>query len=511
MPELKEFIYALIRQRLSEMIRKSFETLNESAEFMPNWHINALTHSLENCETGKITRLIVAMPPRYMKSEISSVAFPTWLLGRDPTKKIICASYADELGRTFARGRRTIMEASWYRKSFPGTKISNRKNTETEVVTTRGGGCFTTSVGGTLTGRGADIIIIDDPIKAGSAMSNAERKAVNEWFRNTLYSRLNDKRKGVIIIVMQRTHVADLAGFVQELDDWEILKLPAIATENETINTGHCEEDRYHRKAGEPLHEARESLETLARIEKAIGSRNFGSQYQQAPVPRSGSIILRDWIKRCGKIPASHEFDAVYQSWDTASAVEERNSFSVCTTWGVRAHQYHLIDVFRDRLKFPDLVRAAQKLASRYRPQRILIEKASNGEALIAQLKELGQGRNQPPGKRLPPIENINVSTSDKATRLEAASIYFERGQVFLPERAPWLEQFEDELFSFPDGLFNDQVDSTSQFLNWINDPNSGGRNAAIAHNSALLTIGGHYFGDAKRKPHPMRNPKKRR
>ena len=195
---------ARMRTNLRAFVRKGFEILNPGTQFLDNWHIAAIAYRLERCMRGDINRLIINMSPRSLKSEITSVIFVAWLLGLDPSKKIICVSYSDDLARVFARMRRKLMESAEYRDLFPNTRISAEKNTEAEIVTTRGGGCYATGIDGTLRGRGADVIVIDDPVKSGSMFSMAERKHVNDWYSETLYSRLNSKRDGIIILVMQR-------------------------------------------------------------------------------------------------------------------------------------------------------------------------------------------------------------------------------------------------------------------------------------------------------------------
>lgn len=197
----------LLRERLSLFTRQTFRTVASEEPYLPNWHLEAYAHHLEEVARGRIRRLVITVAPRSLKSISASVAFPAWLLGRHPAKQIICLSYAQELAVKNANQFRTVMGAPWYKSAFPETVISRTKNTETEFETTRGGSRFSTSVGGVLTGRGGDIIIIDDPIKPREAMSETVRTGVNEWFDLTVNSRLNRQSEGAIILVMQRLHV----------------------------------------------------------------------------------------------------------------------------------------------------------------------------------------------------------------------------------------------------------------------------------------------------------------
>ena len=223
---------------------------------MSNWHLEAIAYQLERVRRGEIKRLIINMPPRSLKSVTASVAFPAFVLGHDPTRRIICVSYSGDLAKKHANDFRAVLEARWYRELFPGTRIG-QKDSETEIELTARGFRLATSVGGTLTGRGGDLIIIDDPLKPDDAHSETKRNAANEWFKNTLLSRLDDKRTGAIIIVMQRVHMDDLTGFVtSQSDEWQVLNLPAIAEVDEVIPISDDENPsavasarRFHRSA----------------------------------------------------------------------------------------------------------------------------------------------------------------------------------------------------------------------------------------------------------------------
>ena len=200
------------------------------------WHVEAIAWQLERVRRGEIRRLIINMPPRSLKSIAASVAFPAFVLGHDPSRRIICVSYSGDLAKKHANDFRAVLESPWYRSAFPSTRIGPFKNSETEIELTARGFRLATSVGGTLTGRGGDIIIIDDPLKPDDALSETKRSAANQWFTNTLLSRLDDKRTGAIVVVMQRVHIDDLTGFLLgQSDEWDVLSLPAIADFDETI------------------------------------------------------------------------------------------------------------------------------------------------------------------------------------------------------------------------------------------------------------------------------------
>jgi len=262
---------ALLRLDFCSFIQRCFYQLNPSTPFLPNKHIELIAAKLEACRKGQIRRLIINLPPRNLKSLCASIALPAWCLGHDPTAQILCVSYAQELSDKLARDCRSILGTGWYRKLFP-TRLSPQKQSVQEFVTTAQGFRLATSVGGVLTGRGADLIIIDDPLKPDEALSDVQRRSANEWYDNTLYSRLNDKNAGCIIIIMQRLHEDDLVGHVLSQEPWEVISLPAIAECDEV----HVFETpfgarRFARKAGQALHPARESLATLQHIRQTLG------------------------------------------------------------------------------------------------------------------------------------------------------------------------------------------------------------------------------------------------
>ena len=443
---------AILRQDFSAFAEKCFGTLNSGREFQGNWHLDAMAHQLEQCRGGVNTRLIITVPPRHLKSQMASVAFPAFVLGHDPTQRIICLSYSQDLSLKHARDFRNLVNEPWYQRTFG--QMRAERDTEAEFITTKNGFRFATSISGTLTGRGADILIVDDPLKPEDAMSRTLREQVNNFFGTTLYSRLDDKKNGVIIVVMQRLHNDDLVGHLLTDPDWRRLNLPAIAVKDEDIALGN---GRFHtRRAGDALHPSREPHAVLEGIKRKLGSFAFQSQYQQAPVPEAGNLIKREWLKSFDRPPIQQPGDVIVQSWDTAMKGAEHNDYSVCTTWLVRNENYYLLDLVRQHCDFPTLVRLAVDLRNKHKPDAILLEDHGSGTALIQDLRR---------SHRIPTI-SIRPE-GDKLTRLSVVSPMFEAGQVFLPRDASWLADFIDELFTFPQVRFDDQVDSVSQFLNW--------------------------------------------
>jgi len=449
----------LLRNDFVTFIERAFYELNPHANFIPGQYIALMAAALEKCRTGETKRLIINLPPRTLKSHAASVAFPAWLLGHNPAKGIICASYGQDLADTHARDCRTLMGSPFYKAIFSRTRLSTDKAAVNDFMTTAQGFRMSTSVNGVLTGRGADIMILDDILKPDDALSETRRRAANDWFFNTLLSRLNSKKDGVIIIVMQRLHQEDLVGEVMEREHWEVLSLPAIAVEDERIPfEGPLGDSAFIRKTGEALHPERDSVETYQKIRNTIGEYNFESQYQQNPIPREGGLIKREWLRYYDPeaLPA---FRMTVQSWDTANKAGEMNDYSVCTTWGIEDRKFYLLHVYRMRLNFPALKRAAKQLHERFNPDKLVIEDKASGTSLIQELKAEG----------IYGVELYQPAPgSDKFMRLAAQAIMFEEGRVRLPQGVPWLDEYVRELTGFPGPKFDDQVDSTAQALDFM-------------------------------------------
>lgn len=453
----------LLRSDLAGFIERAFYELNPQTRFLPSTFIELLANKLDACRLGKVKRLIINLPPRSLKSHCASIAFPAWCLGHDPSMHIIAASYGQDLADKFARDCRLLMSSTWYQRLFP-TRLAGRQAVA-DFWTTQQGTRMSTSIGGVLTGRGADLIIIDDPLKPDEALSATRRAAVNEWYDSTLISRLNNKATGCVVIIMQRLHQDDLVGHLLEQGQWEVVSFPAIAEVDECIPIETCHGTRlFTRRAGEALHPERESLNILASLRQTIGEYNFLSQYQQSPTPPGGAIIRYDWLQFYEPHELPTSFARIVQSWDTANKAGELNDYSVCTTWGVNLKQYYLLDVFREKLTFPDLKRAALAQQERFKRCTIVIEDKASGTQLIQELQSeriFGVKLYKPP------------AGADKVMRLHAQTTGFENGLVYLPKKAPWLNEYINELTSFPGSKYDDQVDSTTQALDYLRNGDS--------------------------------------
>jgi len=456
----KKQFRAVVRNDFVAFVERAFRELNPKTEFQLNWHIEVIAEALEQCRTGKLRRLIINVPPRSLKSHMTSISFVAWLLGHNPAARIACASYGQDLSEKLAGDCRLLMASQWYQDLFPATRLSTDKSAVRDFETTEKGSRIATSVGGAFTGRGGEFILIDDPLKPDEALSETQRSKVNDWCANTLMSRLNDKRTGCIILIMQRLHEDDLVGHVlnKDKEQWKVLRFPAIAEADEThiIETPYGTR-HFQRRAGEALHPEREPLEILNQIRKNLGEYNFAGQYQQDPAPLDGGLVKTDCFKTYTVAEKPAQFEMIFQSWDTANKPTELNDYSVCTTWGVKDKHVYLLHVFRERLGYPELKRSVLEQEEAFRPQTILIEDQASGTPLIQEL--VNEGKHS--------IKKCK-SAMDKIMRMNSVTSMVENGVVFIPEAAAWLVDYLHELAIFPNGKYDDQVDSTSQALDWV-------------------------------------------
>jgi predicted phage terminase large subunit-like protein len=449
---------AILRHDLAGFIQKCFDTVAPGRCYLHNWHINVIAWHLERCLFGDTKRLIITLPPRHLKSICASVAFPAWALGHVPSSRIIVASYSEGLAGRHALDCRAIIEAEWYRRLFPGTRLHPEKKTELEIMTTARGFRLATSVGGTLTGRGGNIIIIDDPLKPGEAMSDLKREAVNQWFDGTLYSRLDNKAEDKIIIIMQRLHTNDLVGHVTQLEDWTHVNIPAIAEMEERFEVANGV--FVERQQGEALHPDREPRRILNDIRARVGNYHFSAQYQQSPVPRGGGMIKRAWLENRIVDPASVPSGArKARYWDFAATPENPANPDPSWTCGARVAYldgvYWVVDMKRLR-------------GTPLEVERIVASTAEDdgGAVAIWIEEEPGSGgkytldhfqRHILPGRAV----RGDRPQGPKAVRADAFAAAAEAGNVHLVEGS-WIAAFLDEAEQFPMGRHNDQVDAVA-------------------------------------------------
>ena len=412
-------------------------------------HVRLLAEKLEAVERGEIKRLMVFEPPRHGKSELITKRFPAWFLGRNPDKRVIQASHGSDLAGEFGRAARNEFEehggAVFGQSVAVDSSAANRWD-----IAGRKGGTVAAGVGGSLTGRGADLLIIDDPVKdAKEVESELQRKRVWDWYTHVARTRLHPG--GAIVVVLTRWHDDDLAGRLLEQDEdgtgeeWEILSLPAIAGDD----------DQLGRETGEPLWPERFTLDELEAIRDTVGSRAWASLYQQDPTPNKGIVFDSTEFRYWDTLP---ELDLMIQSWDLTFDDDEGNDYSVGQVWGVKGLDRYLIHQIRSRMDVNAQLRGIRLLAKEYPLARgKYVEKAGNGAAVLKLLRNELEG--------MVPVKV--AGGPGKKIRARAITPLFESGKVYFPnpDRVPWVEGLVKELTQFPRGKHDDQVDALSQAL----------------------------------------------
>jgi predicted phage terminase large subunit-like protein len=446
----QQVFHAILATDFRAFIDYVFDLLRPGTPFKPNWHIDAMAYKVSKVASGDLKRLIITVPPRHLKSIIASVALPAWYLGHNPSERVICVSYSAELAKTHANDFRRVVTDPVYQAVFP--KMVLARETDSEIHTTQRGRRYATSIGGTLTGRGGNLIIVDDPLKPADAVSDVSRQHVIDWYSNTLSTRADDKQTARTVVVMQRIHVDDLVGHLLETEaGFEVLNLPAVAQSTATYDLGG---GRTHvREKGDLLHPAHEPVEVLQAIKKSMGSMLYSAQYQQAPEPAGGKIIKRNTLHYYNAVER-RPTDRIVMSWDIALSEQEAADYSVCVVLLNRGDLYYVVDVIRGKFPFNKLITKVIEVKERYQASSLVIEDGGISYGLIQALRE----------------KHVNVvdykPKGDKKERLISQIDLIEGGSVLLPKDAPWLEAFVAELLSFP-GRHDDQVDALSQGLAW--------------------------------------------
>lgn len=454
---------AVMRNDLASFAQRAIAEIAPGLNLEWNWHLDLVADRLTRLANGDVSRLLICVPPRSLKSLLCSVIYPAWLMGRNDAERLLCISYAQPLAEDFARQCRQLILSRFYHSAFD-TRLSPDRRAVEQFETTGGGGRIASSVHGTVTGRGGDFIILDDIMKPEDALSETGRKSVLDWLRDTLVSRPNSKRDQRLLVVMQRLHEDDVAGYLMAQGGWEALVLPAIAVDLEEHHfTVAGRPVVIHRHPGEPLHPMREPAEILEQLRRDMGNLTFAAQYQQNPLPVEGNLVKRSWFKAYQATDLIG-LKQVIQSWDTGSKTAINHDYSVCTTWGLREGKIYLLDVWRGKLEMPELCRKVIDLSDRFNPERVLIEDKASGTALMQALR--AQYFHKAVGCE---------PKGDKVVRFSGVTPTIEGGHVFLPQTALWLDDYLHELCGFPGTKHDDQVDSTSQALHWIRDKASPG------------------------------------
>ncbi len=414
-------------------------------EFIGGYHHKKIAEKFELLKDKKLKRLIVNMPPRHTKSEFASYLLPAWIMGHAPKTKIIQATHTGELAFRFGRKVRNLMNHEDYKRVFTDVELSQDSQAAGRWETNHGGEYFATGVGGAITGRGADLLIIDDPHSEQDALSETAFDNAYEWYTSGPRQRLQPG--GIIVIVMTRWSTKDLTGKLInaqteiKADQWEVIEFPAIFP-----------------KTGNPIWPEFWKKDELLSVKASLNEQKWQAQWQQSPTSEEGSIIKREWWMKWESQTPPNNIQHIIQSYDTAYSKKETADYSAITTWGVFTSEADgkvyliLLDAIKGRWDFPELKRKALAKYKEYEPETIIIEAKASGLPLTHELRQVGI-----------PVTNFTPSKgNDKHVRVNAVAPVFEAGQVWVPDER-WAQEVIEECAAFPFGDNDDYVDSTTQ------------------------------------------------
>ena len=416
-------------------------------DFIAGRHHKIIAEKLERVAKGELKRLIINMAPRHTKSEFASFLFPAWMMGRNPKMKIIQATHTTELAVNFGRKTKNLIDSDEYKDIFPTVNLSADSKASGRWDTTSGGMYYAVGVGSNLAGRGGDLVIIDDPHSEQTAMSNTGFDDAWDWYTGGPRQRLQPG--GSIILVMTRWSEKDLTGqLIRQMnkdpkaDQWEIVELPALLDD------------------GEPTWPEFWSRDDLERVKASIPPAKWNAQYQQRPTGDENAIIPREWWKRWEKDSVPN-LEYVIQSYDTAFSKKESADYSAITTWGVFRPEEAggprgliLLDSKKGRWDFPELKQIAWEQYQFWEPETVIIEAKASGTPLTHELRNMGI-----------PVVNFTPSRgNDKVSRVHSVSPLFEAGMVYAPDES-FADELIEEVAAFPNGEYDDLVDSMTQAL----------------------------------------------
>jgi len=413
-------------------------------EMLVGEHHRIIAEALDRVIAGKCKRLMIAMPPRHGKSQMGSYLFPAYLMGRDPRSKLIVASHTAELAQRFGRMIRNLMEEDKYKELFPNMLLSIDSKAAGRWNTQQGGEAFFIGKGGAMTGRGGDVIILDDILDEQDAMSDTAMENTWEWYTSGPRQRLQPN--GAIVVINTRWKTDDLSGRLLKMhgqiksDQWELLEFPAILPSGGSLWPGFW------------------PIDELEKVKMSIGLKKWNAQWQQQPTNDDGAVLKRNWWKRW-KHDEPPECSYVIQTYDTAYSKKETADYSVISTWGVfvpsadSGPNLILLSVKRGRWDFPELKRVAKDEYRYWNPDNVLIEAKATGTPLQQELRKMGipVTMYSPGGRR---------SGQDKVSRANAVAPILESGMIWYPEQQEWAEEMVEECASFPNGSHDDQVDA---------------------------------------------------
>lgn len=453
---------------LWEFFLKAWEVLEPSTPLAVNWHLELICEYLELVDEGKIKKLLINIAPRHLKSIIVSVIYPCWQWLRRPELRSIYLSYSSSLANDLSDLRRSLIQSAWYQSIAPDIKLSNSKNRVSEFANNYTGLQIARGLEGAVTGSGGTSQIWDDANNPEKVESEVVRNRALKNYRDFSVTRRNDPKNTAIIVVQQRTHENDVSGYIlkEDADNFTTVILPTIAEQDETIafpKSGRIVE----RKRGDLLHPDRFGQEQVEEAKKTLGAYMFAARHQQQPIPKDGGILKEQyWQYYLAPPPCKIKI----WSWDTAFKTGTQNDYSAGILLGNWNNNYYVLDVFCDRLEFPELKRRIIALHQRDKTNAVVVEDKASGQSLIQALQR---------DTNLPIIgQKVD---RDKVARVNAIAPTIEAGRVYLPHQAPWLADFLMQTTMFPNGSFDDIVDALSQAINYA---------IKSSHNFTVATAG---------------------
>ena len=438
-------------------VELAFAHLYPGQVLATNWHLKVLAELARQIACGELRKLMVALPPRSLKSFIFSVCLPAYLLGKNPGLRILCASYGMDLARQHSADCRKIMMSEWYQSTFPQTKLSGSKSTEILFETTANGYRRAVSAEGSVTGFGGDVIIADDLVSANDAHNVKVHQDRTDWFFRSLLTRLNKPNEGIVVVIGQRLHIADPMGAIAEAMRMEAVAIPAIAQEDRTYDLGGGRSYRF--RAGEVLHPELLDAEELASRRRSMGAADFSAQYLQDPLPDGGGALDFSMHRRFEHAPSNL---MIFHSWDTARTAGG-GDFTVGVKFGYADENYFILDMYTAQLDFSQVVRFIHHKMRVDRPAWTIIEAADgSGDAVHRTLvNDYGVRNISPYGPK-----------KSKEDRFYEIVPMIEGGNVYIPNSASWLKEYRNQFMSFPSNGpgHDDMLDAVSQFLRHANE-----------------------------------------
>ncbi len=469
--EIQELEYELADRHFFEYFKSVWPIIEPDKDLNENWHQELIAEYLTACHLGQIKKLIINIPPRYLKSNLVTVTFPTWVWTKTPGERFMFASYASSLSNKHSNDRRAIITSEWYTKRWNNFTV--KKDSTEEFTNDARGHFLATTMQGKATGLGGNYLIIDDPHDANRAHSDVIRQNDIDAFDVKFTSRLDNPETGVIIIIMQRLHDRDLSGhLLAQEKGYTHLKVPATC-EKKNIITFPVSGKIKLRNVGDILHPSRHNSEQLEEKKIDMGSFNFAGQFQQNPAPREGGILKRAYWMRYNKVPL--EFDSVMDSWDCTFKDLTTSDFVCGEVWGIIGVNKYLLHITKKKMGFIATLKAILKHREMF-PQirKTLVEDKANGSAVLEVMKQKITG--------MIPFEPGVLSKTERAIACEPQ---LESGNVYLPVKdlATFdVDDFIDLCAAFPNAAYDDVVDSMTQILIYL-----GGKKTNIIKAMGLI------------------------